>query len=105
VSDVGSGQLVRGRFVVRRWGPPASIVERGALYVEDGTVRAVDSYDVLRDLYPNAAVLGDDSRLVMPGLVNSHSHGRGITTLRLGIPDEPGEIRSVGLRRGLSVDP
>jgi cytosine/adenosine deaminase-related metal-dependent hydrolase len=105
VSDVGSGQLVRGRFVVRRWGPPASIVERGALYVEDGTVRAVDSYDVLRDRYPNAAVLGDDSRLVMPGLVNSHSHGRGITTLRLGIPDEPGEIRSVGLRRGLSVDP
>jgi hypothetical protein len=41
----------------------------------------------------------------MTGLVNAHWHGRGITTRRLGIPDEPGEIRSVGLCRGLSVDP
>jgi cytosine/adenosine deaminase-related metal-dependent hydrolase len=81
------------------------VLEHGAVYVEDGAVRAVDAYDVLRRRYPEADVLGDETHLVMPGLVNSHSHGRGITTLRLGIPDEPGEIRSVGLRRGLSVDP
>jgi cytosine/adenosine deaminase-related metal-dependent hydrolase len=99
------GRLVRGRFVVGRWGPPPVIGERGAVYVEDGAVRAIDSYDALRVLHPDADVVGDDSRLVMPGLVNSHSHGRGVTTLRLGIADEPGEIRSVGLRRGLGVDP
>ena len=99
------GEIVRGRFLVRRWGPPADVVEDGAVYVEDGQVLAADDYAVLRRHYPGAPTLGDGTHLLMPGLVNSHSHGRGITTLRLGIPDEPGEIRSVGLRRGLSVDP
>ena len=99
------GEIVRGRFLVRRWGPPVDVVEDGAVYVEDGQVLAADDYAVLRQHYPGAPTLGDGTHLLMPGLVNSHSHGRGITTLRLGIPDEPGEIRSVGLRRGLSVDP
>ena len=99
------GEIVRGRFLVRRWGPPVDVAEDGAVYVEDGRVLAADDYAVLRRHHPGAPTLGDGTHLLMPGLVNSHSHGRGITTLRLGIPDEPGEIRSVGLRRGLSVDP
>src|SRR4029453_11508428 len=74
-------------------------------YVEDGQVLAADDYAVLRRHHPGTPTLGDGTHLLMPGLVNSHSPGRGITPLRLGIPDEPGEIRSVGLRRGLSVDP
>jgi cytosine/adenosine deaminase-related metal-dependent hydrolase len=41
----------------------------------------------------------------MPGFVKAYSHGRGGTTLRQGIPDDPGEVRSVDLRLGLSVDP
>jgi cytosine/adenosine deaminase-related metal-dependent hydrolase len=98
-------QIVRGRFVVERWGPPPLVHEGAAVHVEDGHVRAVEAYDVLRRRCPGADVLGDGTHLVMPGLVNAHSHGRGITTLRLGIPDEPGEIRSVALRRGLAVDP
>jgi 5-methylthioadenosine/S-adenosylhomocysteine deaminase len=31
----------------------------------------------------------------MPGFVNSHSHGRGITTYQIGQPDEPLELRLV----------
>ena len=99
------GEIVRGRFLVTRWGPPAAVIEDGAVHVEDGRIAAADHYPVLRQRYPDAATVGDGTHLLMPGLVNAHSHGRGITTLRLGIPDEPGEIRSVGLRRGLSVDP
>lgn len=100
-----AGQIARGRFLVSRWGPPATVLAGGAAYIEDGEVRALGDYDALRRSHPQAEVLGDGSHLVMPGFVNAHSHGRGLTTLRLGIPDEPGEIRSVGLRRGLSVDP
>ena len=33
------GEIVRGRFLVRRWGPPADVVEDGAVYVEDGRIR------------------------------------------------------------------
>lgn len=99
------GEIVRGRFLVTRWGPPAAVIDRGAVYVDGGAIVEAGDYAALRTRHRDAAVIGDDSHLLMPGLVNAHSHGRGITTLRLGIPDEPGEIRSVGLRRGLSVDP
>ena len=100
-----SGQLVRGRLVVTRWGAPSPAIEKGALHVEGGIVREVGPFDELRRRHPAAEVVGDGTHLVMPGFVNSHSHGRGITTLRQGIPDDPGEVRSVGLRVGLSGDP
>jgi cytosine/adenosine deaminase-related metal-dependent hydrolase len=97
--------LVRGRYVVRRWGPEPAVIEQGAVLVEDGEVREIGAWDALRRRHPGADVIGDGSHAVMPGFVNAHSHGRGVTTLRLGIPDEPSEIRAVALRRGLSVDP
>lgn len=68
-------------------------------------MRETGPFDSLARRYPGAETLGDGTHLVMPGFVNAHSHGRGITTLRQGIPDEPGEVRSVGLRVGLSADP
>src|SRR5580698_5954846 len=100
-----SGQLVRGRLVVTRWGAQPSSIEKGALHVDGGVVKEVGPYNELRQRHPAAEEVGDGTHLVMPGFVNSHSHGRGITTLRQGIPDDPGEVRSVGLRIGLSGDP
>src|SRR5262245_51134658 len=100
-----SGQLIRGRLLVTRWGAAASAIEKAALFVDGGTVREVGPIDALRQRHPDAQEIGDGTHLVMPGFVNAHSHGRGITTLRQGIPDDPGEVRSVGLRVGLSGDP
>lgn len=98
-------QLIRGRLVVTRWGAEARTVEKGALHVEGGVVREVGPFDELRRRHPAAEEVGDGTHLVIPGFVNAHSHGRGITTLRQGIPDDPGEVRAVGLRVGLSGDP
>jgi cytosine/adenosine deaminase-related metal-dependent hydrolase len=98
-------QLVRGRLVVTRWGADGATVESGAIYIEDGIVRETGRFGALQRRHPDAEPIGDGTHVVMPGFVNAHSHGRGITTLRQGIPDEPGEVRSVGLRLGLSVDP
>ena len=100
-----SGQLVRGRLVVTRWGAQPSSIEQAALHVDGGVVKEVGPYNELRRRHPTAEEVGDGTHLVMPGFVNAHSHGRGITTLRQGIPDDPGEVRSVGLRIGLSGDP
>ena len=100
-----SGQLIRGRLVVTRWGAQSPAIEKGALHVDGGIVKEVGPFDELRRRHPVAEEIGDGTHLVMPGFVNSHSHGRGITTLRQGIPDDPGEVRSVGLRIGLSGDP
>lgn len=100
-----SGQLIRGRLVVTRWGAQSRAIEGGALHVDGGIVKEAGPFGELRRRHPAAEEVGDGTHLVMPGFVNSHSHGRGITTLRQGIPDDPGEVRSVGLRIGLSGDP
>ena len=96
-----SRQLERGRLVVTRWGADGATVESGAIYIEDGIVREIGHFGALQRRHPDAEPIGDGTHVVMPGFVNAHSHGRGITTLRQGIPDEPGEVRSVGLRLGL----
>ena len=98
-------QLVRGRLLVTRWGAESAALERGAVYIEDGIVKETGPFEPLLRLHPESETVGDGTHLVIPGFVNAHSHGRGITTLRRGIPDDPGEVRSVGLRLGLSVDP
>jgi 5-methylthioadenosine/S-adenosylhomocysteine deaminase len=100
-----STQLVRGRYVVRRWDSQTPVVEDGAVLVDDGVVSAVDRYEALCQLHPASALIGDGSALVMPGFVNAHSHGRGVTTLRQGVSDDPGETRAVDLRLALTADP
>jgi len=98
-------QVVRGRLVVTRWAAEGGTIEDGAVYAEDGIVRETGLFATLTKRHPGSETVGDGTHLVIPGFVNAHSHGRGITTLRQGIPDDPGEVRSVGLRLGLSVDP
>jgi 5-methylthioadenosine/S-adenosylhomocysteine deaminase len=93
---VAQGKLIYGGQLVRRWsasGSPA--IDKGALYEEDGRIVAIGAFDELRQRYPNARQIGGPDYVVMPGLVNSHSHGRGITTYQAGQPDEPLELRLV----------
>ncbi|HUN52897.1 MAG TPA: hypothetical protein VMU42_17360, partial [Candidatus Sulfotelmatobacter sp.] len=82
-----SGQLVRSRLLVTRWGAAHAALADGAVYIEAGRVRETGPHAELRGRHPAAEEIGDGSHLVIPGFVNSHSHGRGITTLRQGIPD------------------
>lgn len=98
-------QIVRGRLVVTRWAAADRAIEDGAVYIEDGIVQETGPFTTLSQRHLGSETVGDGTQLVMPGFVNAHSHGRGVTTLRQGIPDDPGEVRSVGLRLGLSVDP
>jgi 5-methylthioadenosine/S-adenosylhomocysteine deaminase len=98
-------QIVRGRLVVTRWRAAGGPIVDGAVYIEDGRVQDVGAFGALAQRHSGSKIVGDGTHLIMPGFVNAHSHGRGITTLRQGIPDDPGEVRSVGLRLGLSVDP
>ena len=52
----------------------------------DGIIEAVGSYDELRD-HEVDEVVGGSRFLVMPGLTNSHHHGRGISTFQMGTVD------------------
>ena len=81
--------LLRGRYVVSDPAelPGGGIIEDGGVLVSGRTIEAVGAFDELSRAHPSAEVIGSDSHLVIPGLVNSHDHGRGLAGNRIGIRD------------------
>ena len=64
--------LVRGAWVLTL-GPMGEIRD-GAVFLVDGAIGAVGSYADLRKAHPGLTVIGDGTGVVIPGLVNAHTH-------------------------------
>ncbi|MFO0996173.1 MAG: amidohydrolase family protein [Alphaproteobacteria bacterium] len=82
--------ILRGRFVVSDPAllPEAGIVEDAGVLVAGDTVEAVGPFEALARANADAAVLGSDRHMVIPGLINAHHHGRGLAAIRLGVLDD-----------------
>ena len=82
--------LVRGKYLVADPGhlPGTGLLTDGAVLVEAGHVSAIGEYRVLAASHPNARTLGSPRHMVIPGLVNAHHHGRGLSAAQLGVPDD-----------------
>ncbi len=85
--------ILYGGWLVRSWAPFEDVIAKGALAVRDGRIQRVGDYDELTRAYPNARLIGDNDLILIPGFVNAHSHGRGLTTFQQGYADEPLELR------------
>jgi 5-methylthioadenosine/S-adenosylhomocysteine deaminase len=80
---------MRGRYVVTDAGrKSAGVIPDGAIAIADGTIAAVGGYRDIRSRYPGARVLGDGTQLLMPGLIDAHSHGRGLSPIQKGVPTD-----------------
>lgn len=100
------GKLLRGDFVMADPGrPDAGLIAGGAVALEGDRVAAVGRFDELHRRYPGFEVLGGDGRLVMPGLVDSHHHGWGLSPFQLGALDEYLELWLVDLMSLPPLDP
>ncbi len=77
--------LVRGDYVVTMDGS-GTIIENGAIAVDNGVIVAIGPADELAAEYPATETLAGDGRIVMPGLVNGHSHAA--MTLLRGVADD-----------------
>ena len=64
--------VVRGRHVLTMG--PAGDLEGGAVAFAGGEVLAVGPFEELAARFPEAEVTGDDHGVVLPGLVNAHTH-------------------------------
>ena len=53
---------------------PGGAVSDGAVCLSEGTVTDVGPYSRLRRLHPSAPVVGDGNGIVIPGMVNIHTH-------------------------------
>ena len=85
-----SPKLIRGKFVVTSPAelPGSGLLEDGALLVNAETVAEVGAWSDLHARYPDIDVIGSERHLVLPGFVNAHHHGRGISGLQLGMHDD-----------------
>jgi len=78
--------LVRGKYVII----DASLGEEGiltdgAVFVSNGKVVEAGDYESLKAKYPEAAVQGNGTQLLMPGLIDGHSHGWGLSAIQRGV--------------------
>ena len=86
-----TSSLVHGKYLVARAGADAdasTVITNGALFQRDGIIEDVGLYEDLKSQHDADEEIGGDNYLVIPGLVNSHHHGRGITTFQLGTCDD-----------------
>ncbi len=50
------------------------VIERGAIAVKGDTIIAIDTAEVLQEKYPAAEYIWEEHGLIMPGLINTHTH-------------------------------
>ena len=88
-----TSSLIRGKYIISPEGSGGVPVHHdAAVYQEDGVIKDVGPYPELRERYQPGAELGGPNYAIIPGLVNSHHHGRGVTTLQMGTCDDCLEV-------------
>jgi 5-methylthioadenosine/S-adenosylhomocysteine deaminase len=94
--------LIHGKYVVTSPKADGSdVLTDGAILEEDGFIRDVGTFEQLRQCHPEASPLGGSGYIVLPGLVNAHHHGNGLSPLHMGIPDSSLErwiIQRIGMK-------
>ena len=66
----------------------AGLIPGGAVAITDGSVAETGPFAALAAKYPGARVIGDGTQLLMPGLVDAHSHGRGLSPIQKGVSND-----------------
>lgn len=77
--------LVEAGYVLAR---PDMLLENAAIVVAGSDIVALGDAAAQKAAYPTARVFSFPDSLVMPGLVNAHQHGRGISQVQLGYHDD-----------------
>jgi cytosine/adenosine deaminase-related metal-dependent hydrolase len=78
--------LLRGKYVLTSAARRADgVLTDAAVLVSGDTIAEVGDWRALRRRHPRARVLGDGTQLLMPGLVDAHSHGRALSPIQKGV--------------------
>src|SRR5262245_7875212 len=76
--------LLRGKYVLTS-ATEQAVRTDAAVLVTDGSVTEVGDWDTLRRGHPGARVVGNGRQLLLPGLIDAHSHGRAISPIQKGV--------------------
>ncbi len=93
--------LVSAGHLIPAYDHPA--IRRGAVAVSGARIVEVGSHEALSARYPAAKKLGGARFLLIPGLINGHSHGRGLSDFQRGALDNTLESWLLDTRKYLPV--
>ena len=81
--------IMRGAYAITnpRLGN-AGVIPGGAVAITGGSVVETGPFVAISPKYPEARVIGDDAQLLLPGLVDAHSHGRGLSPIQKGVHND-----------------
>jgi len=81
--------ILRGAHAVidPRLGPPG-VIRDGAVAITDGRVAETGPFAAVAPNHRDARVIGDGTQLLLPGLVDAHSHGRGLSPIQKGVQND-----------------
>jgi cytosine/adenosine deaminase-related metal-dependent hydrolase len=80
-----STKLIYGKYLVA---DAETVIPSGALFVQDEKIVDVGTYDRISREHKAQQTLGSSETLIVPGLVNAHGHGKGITDFQRGQIDD-----------------
>jgi cytosine/adenosine deaminase-related metal-dependent hydrolase len=78
-------KLVYGKYLVI---DENTVIPSGALYIERDRIVDYGTYGEITEKYRADRTLGSAETLIIPGLVNAHSHGKGLTDFQRGQVDD-----------------
>jgi 5-methylthioadenosine/S-adenosylhomocysteine deaminase len=64
------------------------VVSPGGVAIDAGCVIAAGAVDDLRQTYPHAKRITFPDAVLMPGFINAHQHGRGLSQVQIGYQDD-----------------
>lgn len=76
--------LVRGKYVFTDFRDENSLIRDGAVAVCEEKILEVGTSKELSEKYPDAVLEGSLKDLVMPGIIDAHSHGQGLSYVQRG---------------------
>src|SRR5262249_60934891 len=81
--------ILRGAYAIidARRGP-SGVIPQGAVAITNSTVAEAGPFAAMAPKYPGARIIGDGTQLVLPGLVDAHSHGRGLSPIQKGVRND-----------------
>ena len=78
-------KIIYGKYLVTDY---ETLIPSGALYVEGDTIVDIGPYGRITAEYRADELIGSSEHLVIPGLINAHSHGKGLTDFQRGQIDD-----------------
>ena len=86
---MASTLIMRGRYLLadpRK--KEKGVLRDGAIAIQDGVIAAAGPFAEIAKNYPESKILGDGKQFLMPGLVDAHSHGRGMSPIQKGVKND-----------------